>query len=218
MTAVSGRGRPNAHALDDRTDVFALPYIGDADAPEPEQPPRASAKMNIARGLLVAALIPVGAFYLYPRIYDLTATPYRLDQAVVSAGNYNPALDQIVEHEKVTLAAFDSLAKMKTSLANVLSTDAAVTAELNTLTGQISGDVQATLDQAGANVTDLVASLDTLTAHINSLQPAADGATAAVAADRATLDAILVDARSTAEKVHSARVSAESSANDLSGK
>jgi ABC-type transporter Mla subunit MlaD len=74
------------------------------------------------------------------------------------------------------------------------------------------------LDHAGANVTDLVASLDTLTAHINSLQPAADGATAAVAADRATLDAILTDARSTAEKVHSARLSAEESANDLSGK
>ncbi|MEN0134913.1 MAG: hypothetical protein AAGC80_07180 [Rhodococcus sp. (in: high G+C Gram-positive bacteria)] len=218
MTAVSGRGRPNAHALDERTDVFALPYIGNADAPEPEPPRRASAKMNIARGLLVAALIPVGAFYLYPRIHDLTATPYRLDQAVVSAGNYNPALDQIVEHEKVTLAAFDSLAKMQASLASVLSTDAAVTAELNTLTGQISGDVQATLDRAGANVTDLVASLDTLTAHINSLQPAADGATAAVAADRATLDAILADARSTAEKVHSARMSAEESANDLSGK
>ncbi|MGW4332155.1 hypothetical protein ACWEK5_04935 [Rhodococcus koreensis] len=217
MTALSGRGRPSSHALDDRTDVFELPYVGDPEAFEPE-PPRASAKMNIARGLLVLALIPIGAFYLYPRIYDLTATPYRLDQAVVSAGNYNPALDQIVEHEKVTLAAFDSLEKMKTSLANVLGTDAAVTAELNTLIGQISGDVQATLNQAGANVTDLVASLDTLTTHINSLQPAADGATAAVAGDRATLDAILADARSTAEKVHSARLSAEESANDLSGK
>ena len=217
MTALSGRGRPSSHALDDRTDVFELPYVGDPESFEPE-PPRASAKMNVARGLLVLALIPIGAFYLYPRIYDLTATPYRLDQAVVSAGNYNPALDQIVEHEKVTLAAFDSLEKMKASLASVLSTDAAVTAELNTLTGQISGDVQATLNQAGANVTDLVASLDTLTAHINSLQPAADGATAAVTGNRATLDAILADARSTAEKVHSARLSAEESANDLSGK
>ncbi|MDV7348106.1 hypothetical protein R4255_32355 [Rhodococcus oxybenzonivorans] len=217
MTAHSGRGRPETHALDEPTDVFELPDVGDVEAFEPE-PPRASTKMNIARGLLVLALIPIGALYLYPRIYDLTATPYRLDQAVVSAGNYNPALDQIVEDEKVTLAAFDSLEKMKTSLASVLSTDAAVTAELNTLIGQISGDVQATLNQAGANVTDLVASLDTLTTHINSLQPAADGATAAVAADRATLDAILADARSTAEKVHSARLSAEESANDLSGK
>lgn len=217
MTALSGRGRQATHALDDRTDVIELPYAGDTEASDPE-PQRASAKTNIARGLLVAALIPIGAFYLYPRIYDLTATPYRLDQAVVSAGNYNPALNQIVEHEKVTLAAFDSLEKMKTSLASVLSTDATVTAELNTLTGQISGDVQATLNQAGANVTDLVASLDTLTTHINSLQPAADGATAAVGADRATLDAILADARSTAAQVHSARVSAEESANDLSGK
>ncbi|RZL77079.1 MAG: hypothetical protein EOP32_26390 [Rhodococcus sp. (in: high G+C Gram-positive bacteria)] len=219
MTALSGRGRPSSHALDERPDVFEfeVAHAGDTRGFEPD-PPRASAKMNIARGLLVLALIPVGALYLYPRIYDLTATPYRLDQAVVSAGNYNPALDQIVEHEKVTLAGFDSLEKMKTSLASVLSTDATVTAELNTLVGQISGDVQATLDQAGANVTDLVASLDTLTTHINSLQPAADGATAAVAADRATLGAILTDARSTAAKVHSARLSAEESANDLSGK
>ncbi|MFC0454074.1 hypothetical protein [Rhodococcus jostii] len=183
-----------------------------------EQPRRASTRMNVARVLVVLALIPVGALYLYPRIYDLTATPYRLDQAVVSAGNYNPALDQIVEHEKVTLAAFDALDKMKSSLASVLSTDAAVTTELNTLTGQIAGDVQKTLDLAGANVSDLVASLDTLTAHIGSLQQPVDGATAAVAADRATLDAILTDARSTAAKVHSARLSAEESANDLSGK
>ncbi|WP_373560207.1 hypothetical protein [Rhodococcus sp. ACS1] len=182
-------------------------------------PPRgASTTTNVARVLLVLALIPVGALYLYPRIYDLTATPYRLDQAVVSAGNYNPALDQIVEHEKVTLAAFDALDKMKASLASVLSTDAAVTAELNTLTGQITGDVQKTLDLAGANVTDLVASLDTLTEHISSLQSPVDGATAAVAGDRATLDAILTDARSTAAKVHRTRLSAEESANDLSGK
>ncbi|AHK30765.1 hypothetical protein Pd630_LPD03552 [Rhodococcus opacus PD630] len=183
-----------------------------------DPPRRGSTTTNVARVLMVLALIPVGALYLYPRIYDLTATPYRLDQAVVSAGNYNPALDQIVEHEKVTLAAFDALEKMKASLASVLSTDAAVTAELNTLTGQITGDVQKTLDLAGANVTDLVASLDTLTAHISSLQAPVDGATAAVAGDRATLDAILADARSTAAKVHSARLSAEESANDLSGK
>ncbi|ELB87792.1 hypothetical protein R1X32_00445 (plasmid) [Rhodococcus opacus] len=217
MTSISGRNRPTTHAIDERTDRFELPEDLD-EAWYDGAPPRASKAMNIARGLLVLALIPVGAFYLYPRIYDLTATPYRLDQAVVSAGNYNPALNQIVEHEKVTLSAFDALDKMKASLASVLSTDETVTAELNTLIGQISGDVQATLDLAGANVTGLVASLDTLTAHINSLQPAAEGATTALAGDRATLDAILTDARSTAAKVHSARLSAESSADDLSGK
>ncbi|MFD6059935.1 hypothetical protein [Rhodococcus wratislaviensis] len=214
MTAISGRSRHTLVTEATTPIGFGqIPPDGFADPPQ-----RASTGTNVARVLLVLALIPIGALYLYPRIYDLTATPYRLDQAVVSADNYNPALDQIVEHEKVTLAAFDALDKMKASLASVLSSDAAVTAELNTLTGQITGDVQKTLDLAGANVTDLVASLDTLTTHISSLQAPVDGATAAVAADRATLDAILTDARSTAEKVHRTRLSAEESANDLSGK
>ncbi|ELB89141.1 hypothetical protein Rwratislav_31044 [Rhodococcus wratislaviensis IFP 2016] len=217
MTSLSGRSRPASRASEDRTMQFELPYADD-DVVQGGEPPRASKATNIVRGLLLLALIPVSVFYLGPRIYNLTATPYRLDQAVVSAGNYNPALDKIVEHEKVTLSAFASLEKMKTALASVLITDATVTTELHTLTGQISGDVQATLDQAGANVTDLVASLDTLTTHINSLQPPVDGATAALAADSATLRVILDDARSTAAKVHDARVSAEESANDLSGK
>ncbi|OUS86563.1 hypothetical protein [Rhodococcus sp. NCIMB 12038] len=217
MTSLPGRSHPASHAYDDRTMQFELPYAASDVVPGGE-PPRASKATNTVRGLLLLALIPVSVFYLGPRIYDLTATPYRLDQAVVSAGNYNPALDKIVEHEKVTLSAFASLEKMKTALASVLITDATVTTELNNLTGQISGDVQATLDRAGANVTDLVASLDTLTTHINSLQPPVDGATVALAANSATLGAILDDARSTAAKVHDARVSAEESASDLSGK
>ncbi|ROZ52955.1 hypothetical protein EEB12_29500 [Rhodococcus sp. WS1] len=215
MTAISGRNR---HAFD--AEVTApirtsseVPPESSADAPR-----RASTRMNAARILLVLALIPVGALYLYPRISELTATPYRLDQAVVSAGNYNPALNQIVEHEKITLAAFDALDKMDASLASVLSTDVTVTTELNSLTGRITGDIQKTLDLADANVADLVVSLDTLTTRISSLQAPVDGATTAVAADRATLNAILTDIRVTAEKVHSARLSAEESANDLSGK
>lgn len=170
------------------------------------------------RGVVILALIPVAVFYLIPRIYNLTATPYRLDQAVVSAGNYNPAFDGIVAREEVTLTAFDSLAKMNAALADVQATDATVAAELTTLTGLISGDVQATLNQAGANVSDLVASLDTLTGHINSLTAPVDGATSALDGNRSTLAAILDDANATAAKVHSARISAESSANDLSGK
>lgn len=216
MTAVSGRGRPADHSVDNRTERLNVPdHQGEHAA---AKSPRASMRTNVARALVVLALIPIGVFYLYPRIHDLTATPYRLDQTVVSAGNYNPALAQVVEHEKVTLAAFDSLDTMKASLEGVLRTDAAVTAELNTLIDQISNDMQTTLDLADANVSDLVTSLDALTGHINSLQAPVDGATDAIAADRATLDSILANARSTAEKVRSARLSAEESANDLSGK
>lgn len=181
-------------------------------------PRRASRGTNIARIGLIMALIPVGAFYLAPRVYNLTATPYRLDQAVVSANNYNPALADLVEHEQVTLAAFAARDKMNAALTSVHATDAAVATELNTLIRQIDGDLHATLDQAGTNLTALVASLDTLTAHVNSLQPPIDGATTALDANTAAMDAMLADARATAEKVHSARLSAEESANDLSGK
>ena len=174
--------------------------------------------MWILRVIILMVLAVVGILYLYPRIYDLTATPYRLDSAVESANNYNPALDKIVEHEAVTLAAFDSLDKMKASLGDVLVTDENVSAELNTLIQQISVDVQGTLNNAGANVTDLVASLDTLTSHIEALQSPVGDANTALTADRTTLDEILLDARSTAGQVHNARVSAEESANDLSGK
>lgn len=166
--------------------------------------------------LLVVAV--VGLFYVYPRIHDLTATPYRLDAAVESAGNYNPALDRIVEHETVTLASFDSLDSMKLSLRDVLATNEMVSAELNTLIDQISVDVQGTLDSAGANVDELVASLESLTSQINSLQSPIDAAASGLRSDRATLDEILVDARATASQVHNARMSAEESADDLSGR
>ncbi|MEU2006779.1 hypothetical protein ACH47B_37125 [Rhodococcus sp. NPDC019627] len=219
MTALSGRNRHSAATSSDDapTDPHGWP-VPDAQGEVPEQSVRASKKTNIARAVVVAALIPLGAFYLGPRVYNLTATPYRLDQAVVSANNYNPALTELVEHEQVTLSAFTALDKMEAALASVHATDAAVDAELTTLTGQITGDLQATLNLAGTNVTELVTSLDTLTAHVNSLQSPVDGATAALAGNTAAMDAILADARATAQQVHSARLSAEESANDLSGK
>lgn len=219
MTALSGRNRHSAATSieDAPTDYRGWP-VPDEQGEVLEQPARASRKTNIARTVVVAALIPIGAFYLAPRVYNLTATPYRLDQAVVSANDYNPALTELVEHEQVTLSAFAALDKMEAALASVQATDAAVSAELTTLTGQITGDLQTTLNLAGANVDDLVASLDTLTAHVDSLQSPIDGATAALDGNTTAMDAILADARSTADKVHSARLSAEESANDLSGK
>lgn len=180
--------------------------------------PPVSTAVKCTRIALIVVIGVVGAFYLYPRIYNLTATPYRLDRAVESANNYNPALDRIVEHETVTLAAFDALDKMNAALADVLATDTAVSNELTTLIGQISNDVQFTLDSAGANVTELINSLDALTTQVEALQPPVGDAAAALTVDRTTLDSILVDAKNTAALVHSARVSAQESADDLSGK
>lgn len=219
MTALPGRNRHRTEpgGGDSLTDQYEWPVPAEQDEVV-EQSAQASRKTNIGRAVLVAALIPLGAFYLAPRVYNLTATPYRLDQAVVSANKYNPALTELVEHEQVTLSAFTALDKMEAALASVHATDTAVSAELTTLTGHITGDLQATLEHAGANVTELVTSLDTLTAHVNSLQSPIDGATAALDGNTAAMDAILADARSTADKVHNARLSAEESANDLSGK
>ena len=217
MTAMSGGRRHIAPASypapdSDWVSPHDPPYDGRGGSPKP------SRRLRITQVLVVAALIPLGAFYLGPRVYNLTATPYRLDQAVVSANNYNPALTELVEHENVTLSAFAALDKMDAALASVHTTDAAVDAELRTLVDQINGDLHATLDAAGTNVTELVSSLDTLTTRVNSLQPPIDGATGALAGNTAAMDAILADARATAQKVHSARLSAEESANDLSGK
>ncbi len=219
MTALFGRNRHSSAASfdDNPADSPGWPVPGVQGAID-AQSVKAARRTNIARAVLVAALIPLGAFYLAPRVYNLTATPYRLDQAVVSADNYNPALTELVEHEQVTVSAFTALDKMEAALASVHATDATVAAELKTLTGQISGDIQATLDLAGTNVSELVTSLDTLTAQVNSLQSPVDGATAALDGNTAAMEVILADARSTADLVHSARLSAEESANDLSGK
>ncbi|MBY8861998.1 hypothetical protein K7711_36365 [Nocardia sp. CA2R105] len=171
-----------------------------------------------ARAVVVVALIPIAVFYLGPRIYNLVATPYRLDHAVVSASKYNPALDKIVDEEKVSLAAFDSLDKVKKALASVLATDRTVSAELNKLVDQITQDLQAILDHAGTNVSVLITSLDALSAKIDGLQAPSNGASTALSADRTHLAGILDSAHSTANLVHDARVSAETAANDLSGK
>jgi hypothetical protein len=179
--------------------------------------PSASTVTKVARFVLVLALIPVAGLYLLPRVVNLVATPYRLDSAVVYADRYNPALNRIVEHEAVTLAAFDALDRMDAALAEVRATDARVSGELTTLIGQITGDLQATLDSAGGNVTGLVGSLDSLTGRLRALNAPVYAAGAAVAADRAALARILAEARATARKVHSARMSADRSASNVSG-
>lgn len=191
--------------------------LGPADVPQNYRAP-ASRRMIIGRLVLLVVVLVLGVFYLFPRIYSLTVTPYHLDKAVVSAGKYNPALDRISDHEEVTLTAFNALDRMKVALADVQQTDATVAAELRKLTDQISTDIKPILASAGTNVNGLVSSLDTLTSRIESLQAPSDGAAVAVSRDRATLAAILDDAAATAARVHSARESADSAANDLSGK
>lgn len=180
--------------------------------------PGVSTRMKIGRAAVAVLLVAVFALYLAPRVWNLTATPYRLDKAVEHADNYNPALHRVVEHEKVTLTAFDALDSMKESLNDVLEVDAFVAKELDVLIAQIGEDLHQTLDTAKVSVGDLVVSLNTLSGRIESLQKPSDGAEAALTANRVELQDILDDAASTAALVHDARNSAESSADDLSGK
>ena len=175
-------------------------------------------RLHAGRALVAVVVVAVLALYLGPRIWNLTATPYRLDQAVVHADNYNPALHKIVEHEKVTLTAFTALESMRSSLDDVQKTDATVAAQLRKLIHQISVDLNTILDRAEGSVGDLVVSLNTLSGRINALQAPSDGASVAVADSRRTLQTILDDAHKTAADVHRARQSAESPAGDLSGK
>ncbi|MFI6362118.1 hypothetical protein ACIBG0_05145 [Nocardia sp. NPDC050630] len=172
----------------------------------------------IGRGAVVLALVPLGAFYLGPRIYDLTTTPDRLHHAVEAGDRYNPALVRIADHERVTVGAFAVLDKMRECLAGVLAMGNTVAAELDALVGHIAGDLQATLDHTGVNVAYLVGSLDALTTRVSALQAPANGAAAALSDNRATMAAILDDVRATAAEVHNTRVSAESAAGDLSGR
>ncbi|MBF6422779.1 hypothetical protein IU436_29720 [Nocardia farcinica] len=167
-------------------------------------------------GLVVVVLIVVAAYFA-PRLYNLIATPYRLDQTIVSADNYNPALDTIISHEKVTMTAFDSLGEMKQAIASVQVTDARVHAELTTLTRQISDDVRVTLARANTNLGALIGELDGLTGRIDSLSGTVDGTAISLSRNRARLAAILDETRETAAKVHQTRQSADSAAADLSG-
>ncbi|MCQ4079105.1 hypothetical protein NGB36_00350 [Streptomyces sp. RB6PN25] len=178
---------------------------------------RAGPVTRVLQVVVILALIPVGAFYLYPRIYNLVATPYRLDKAVVYANRYNPGLFKIVNEEQVTLQAFGALDQMNAAIARVQGVDSQVADQLRTLVGQIRGDLQATLNSADGDVSGLVSSLNALDARLEGLNPPVDGATSAVARDRATLAGILDEARATAAKVHTAREEADGSAQNVSG-
>ncbi len=116
------------------------------------------------------------------------------------------------------MSAFAALDEMRRSLTEVLTMDESVAADLNTLVDQISMDLQATLVHTSGNVSELVGSLDALTTRVNTLRAPANAAATALSNSRETMAAILKDVRSTADQVHNTRVSAESAANDLSGR
>ncbi|MEB3371357.1 hypothetical protein [Saccharopolyspora mangrovi] len=187
------------------------------DVVPPGRHAQPSSVLRALQVLTVLALIPVLTFYLCPRIFNLVAIPYRLDQAVVHANRYNLALHRIVAEEKVTLAAFAALDRMDVSVSDVRSTDARVAAELRMLIGQIRGDLQATLDDTDASVQALNSSLDELEREVRGLHEPVGGAEAALAGDRARLAAILNDVRSTAADVHKARQDADQAADNVSG-
>ncbi|WP_231912331.1 hypothetical protein [Rhodococcus sp. EPR-157] len=176
-----------------------------------------STTVIIGRVVLIVTALLLLVFYLGPRIYGLVVTPSRLDQAVESAGNYNPALDEIVAQEKRTSAALGSLGSMNAALESVLATDSAVSGELGALTAQINDDISATLGSADQNVGELVSSLDSLTTTVRGLNDPVDRADGALSSNIDSMTAILDTVRITAADVHSARLSAEESANDLSG-
>ena len=174
-------------------------------------------RRRVVQSVLIVAVVVFAAVYLAPRIYNLIATPYRLDQTIVSADNYNPALDTIISHEKVTMKAFDSLEQMKKAIASVQVTDERVHDELTTLTDQISEDIKVTLARANVNLGGLIGELDGLTGRIDSLSGTVDGTSDSLSRNRTRLAAILDDARETAAKVHKTRQSADAAAGDLSG-
>ncbi|HSV64516.1 MAG TPA: hypothetical protein VLJ59_01240 [Mycobacteriales bacterium] len=174
--------------------------------------------MRILQIVVVLALLPIIAFYLYPRIYGLTATPYRLDKAGEYGKLYNPRLFEVANHEQVTLAAFDSLDHVEALVSNVRTVDEKVANELNILISAVRRDLAATLTNAGAKVNGLVAALDGLGAQINAANGPVNGASSSLAADRAKLGAILNTARPIAAKVHAARVAAEDVAHNVSGR
>jgi hypothetical protein len=184
----------------------------------PVREKRAGPATRIAQAVVLLAIIVVGIFYLFPRIFNLVATPYRLDNAVTYANRYNPRLFGVARVEAgETLPAFTALDQMDAAIKRVEGVDAHSAQQLSTLTGQIRGDLQPILNSAGSNVHALNASLNSLAGQINTLNPPAAGAANAVIADRATLAAILQNARATAAQVHKAREEAGSSAGNVSG-
>jgi hypothetical protein len=180
--------------------------------------PEVSRSTRIGRAVVVLVLIPLGVFYLGPRIHDLTATPGRLQQSVEAADRYNPSLTRLVEHERVTVSAFAALDKVRECLTDVLGMGEAVSVELSTLVGTISVDLQEILDHTGVDVADLVGSLESLSTRVGALQAPANGAATALSDNRATMSAILDDVRVTADQVHDTRLSVGSAAADLSGR
>jgi hypothetical protein len=191
-----------------RTDVI-LPSRGRKTAPV----------TRFFQVVVLLALIPFVVFYLLPRVYNLVATPYRLDKAVVYADRYNPRLMGIARVEQArTLPAFTALDQMDAAVTRVRAVDAHSAQQLSVLIGQIRADLQPILGSAVVNVGGLVTSLNALGNQLSALNPPASGAADAVTADRATLAAILANAKATAAKVHQARLEADSSARNVSGK
>ncbi|MFI6953397.1 hypothetical protein ACIBJI_07965 [Nocardia sp. NPDC050408] len=170
------------------------------------------------RASVALAAVLLTAFYLAPRVINLIAMPSRLDRAVVSADNYNPALTRVVEHEKVTVDAFGALDRMSKSVADVKQSDASVAKELETLVGQLRTEIRAALQNSAGEVDSLVGSLNELADRVDSLSAPVADAYGGVAKNSATLGAVLTDVQHTAARVHATSMSAGAAANDLSGR
>ncbi|UGT67749.1 hypothetical protein LTT66_31900 [Nocardia gipuzkoensis] len=177
-----------------------------------------SRRVVMLRAGVALAAVLLTVFYLAPRVNNLIAMPSRLDRAVVSANNYNPALAQIAAHEKETVEAFGALDRMTRSIDDVKQSDASVAKELETLVNQLRTDIRGALEKSAGEVDSLVGSLNELADQVDSLRSPVAGASEGVAKSSAMLGAVLADVQRTAAHVHATSASAGATANDLSGR
>lgn len=170
---------------------------------------------RIFRTVLLILLLPILLFYLLPRILYLVFAPDELDKTIKSAANYNPRLEQIIREEEGTLSALNTLDQIDNALARVRATVSNVDRELGTLIDQVRFDVQGVLNDANAEVADLLPSIVRVDDALDTLFATEEVTESIVLADRAAIQAAIDSAIFTAGNVDSAANDAKSAADSV---